>query len=228
MKLGIIPARGGSKGIPRKNMEVVAGKPLIQWTIENAKMSGMLDHFLVSTEDQEIGEYANKLGVQWWKRPALLSADEASTLSVLMDVVVHYPEEITTVVVLQPTSPIRSTSLIDSCIKCFIDNKLDSIATGFINKQTEYGKYQHYRRQDHKGFFCDDGNVYVIKAELIKNNDRIGKRYGGMIISKIENYEIDDVLDLKIVEYLIKNPLQDNGVSELQGEPKREFILLSN
>lgn len=209
-------------------MKVVAGKPLLQWTIEHAKMSEMLDHFLVSTDDQEIGEYANKLGVQWWKRPAALSTDEASTLSVLMDVVANYPERITSVVVLQPTSPIRSYGLIDSCIKCFFDNELDSIATGFISKQSEYGKYQHYRRQDHKGFFCDDGNVYVIKAEIIGNNDRIGKRYGGMIISKIENYEIDDALDLKVVEYLIRNNFQEKQVPELQREIQREFILLSS
>ena len=226
MILGIIPARGGSKGIQRKNMAVVGEKPLIEWTIGHAKSSKFLDHFLVTTEDSQIGRFSEGKDVEWWKRPPELATDEASTLSVLEDVVTNYPKDISAVVVLQPTSPIRSEKLIDTCIKFFLNNNLDSIATGFMDKDAPYGEFQHYRRQDYKGKFCDDGNVYVIKASLIKNKDRIGKRFGGLVISKEENMEIDDVLDLKKAELLIKNPLNGDKYTGLKKGSRYDFLSL--
>ena len=229
MILGVIPARGGSKGIPRKNMKLVAGKPLLLWTIEQAKKSKLLDDLLVSSEDKSIGNFAKKNVVRWLKRPVELSTDSASTLSVLEHVVLQYPQQIKTVVLLQPTSPIRSKDLIDFCINCFYKKNLDSLATGFICKNAEYGEQlQHYRRQDYRGRFCSDGNVYVIKADLLKNYDRIGKRYGGVIVSREENMEIDDLLDLKVVENLIKNPLKGRHLTGLRRGSKREFVLLSS
>jgi len=228
MILGVIPARGGSKGIPKKNMKIVAGKPLLLWTIEQAKKSKLLDDLLISSEDKSIGRFAEKNVIPWLKRPVELSTDNASTLSVLEHVVLQYPQQLKTVVLLQPTSPIRSKDLIDFCINCFFKNDLDSLATGFISKDAEYGEHQHYRRQDYRGMFCDDGNVYIIKADLLKNHDRIGKRYGGVIVSREENLEIDDLLDLEAVENLIKNPLKGRHLTGIRKGSRREFVLLSS
>ena len=91
MILGITPARGGSKGIPRKNIKEIAGKPLIAWTIEAAKKSKLLDKHLVSTEDDEIASVSRKYGSDVICRPMELATDEASTLSVLQHAIKNIP-----------------------------------------------------------------------------------------------------------------------------------------
>lgn len=200
MILGITPARGGSKGIPRKNIKEIAGKPLIAWTIEAARKSKLLDKYIVSTEDEEIGGVAKKYGAEVLYRPLELATDESSTLSVLQHAVQNIPCNI--VVLLQATSPIRRDELIDECIKEFLDNEYDSLATGFICKYVEYGMNE-LRRQDIQGFFYDDGNIYVIKADLIRKGDRYGKNIGKKIISGWENVEIDDEFDLWVADKIL-------------------------
>ncbi len=207
MILGITPARGGSKGIPRKNIQTIAGKPLIAWTIEAAQKSKLLNRYVVSTEDKEIAKISRDYGAEILNRPKELATDDASTINVLQHAVKHISCDI--VVLLQATSPIRRSGLIDECIKEFISNEYDSLATGFICKYVEYGKNE-LRRQDIKGFFYDDGNVYVIKADLIKKCDRYGENIGMKIISKWENIEIDDEVDFWIAEQILRdNKLND-------------------
>lgn len=200
MILGITPARGGSKGIPRKNIKEIAGKPLIAWTIESASKSNLLDRYIISTEDEEIANIAQEYGAEILHRPNELATDEASTLSVLQHAVENIPCDI--VVLLQATSPIRYEGLIDTCIKEFQDNQYDSLATGFICKYKEYGK-NALRRQDIQGFFYDDGNLYIMKSELIKKGDRYGENIGKKIISRWENVEIDDSFDFWITEKIL-------------------------
>lgn len=202
MILGITPARGGSKGIPQKNIKEIAGKPLIVWTIEAAKNSKLLDKYIVSTEDNEIATICRSYSAEVLWRPPELATDEASTLSVLQHVVAQIPCQI--IVLLQATSPIRSEGLIDECITEFLANDYDSLATGFMCKYIEYGK-NNLRRQNVKGFFYDDGNVYVIKADLIRKGDRYGKKIGRRIISRRENIEIDDEFDFWVAEQILKN-----------------------
>jgi N-acylneuraminate cytidylyltransferase len=200
MILGITPARGGSKGIPGKNIKMIAGKPLLAWTIEAAQKSKLLDRYIVSTEDKQIAGIAAKFGAEVLIRPKKLATDTATTLSVLQQAIANIPCDI--VVLLQATSPVRRPGLIDECIKEFIDNKYDSLATGFICKYAEYGK-NNLRRQDIKGFFYDDGNVYVIKAGLIIKGERYGSKIGRKIISRWENIEIDDEFDFWVAEKIL-------------------------
>lgn len=200
MILGITPARGGSKGIPRKSIKEIAGKPLIAWTIEAAKKSKLLDRYIVSTEDDEISGVAKKYGAEILYRPPQLATDEASTLSVLQHAVQNIPCDI--VVLLQATSPIRYDGLIDECIKEFLGNEYDSFATGFICKYVEYGKGE-LRRQDIPGFFHDDGNVYVIKAKLIEKGDRYGNKIVRKTVSREENVDIDDDFDFWLAEKIL-------------------------
>jgi N-acylneuraminate cytidylyltransferase len=204
--LGITPARGGSKGIPKKNIRPIAGKPLIAWTIEAAKESKMLDRYVVSTEDEEIAQVVREYGADVINRPIALATDEASTLSVLQHIVENLPCDI--VVLLQATSPTRRPGLIDECIREFKDNDYDSLATGFICNYIEYGKNE-LRRQDIKGFFYDDGNIYVIKTDLIKNGNRCGQKIGRKIISRQENQEIDDKFDFWIAEKILLDKEND-------------------
>ena len=199
--IGITPARGGSKTIPRKNIKGISGKPLIAWTIEAVKESKMIDRYVVSTEDEEIAQIVRGYGVEVLPRPSELATDEVTTISVLQHAIEQIPCGI--VVLLQVTSPIRRPGLIDECIKEFKDNDYDSLATGFICDYIEYGKNQ-LRRQDIEGFFYDDGNVYVIKADIIKNGDRCGKKIGRKVISRWENVEIDDEFDFWLAEQILK------------------------
>ncbi|MBF0385930.1 MAG: acylneuraminate cytidylyltransferase family protein [Candidatus Omnitrophica bacterium] len=199
--LGVIPARGGSKSIPRKNIKKIAGKPLIAWTIEAAKKSKRVDDFIVSTEDDEIAEVSRKFGAKVLPRPKNLATDTATTLSVLQQVLKEIPAE--NIVLLQPTSPARSKGLIDKCIKEFERGKFDNLGTGFICKFMEYGSYSK-RRQELKGFFYDDGNVYVIKADLIKNGKMFGEKVGRIFTSREENVEIDEEFDFWLAEQILK------------------------
>ena len=130
MILGITPARGGSKGIPRKNIKVLSGKPLIAWTIEAAKESKKIDRYVVSTEDEEIAEISRKCGADVIARPQELATDETTTISVIQHAIEQIPCDV--VVLLQATSPIRRPRLIDECVREFKDNDYDSLATGFI------------------------------------------------------------------------------------------------
>lgn len=202
MILGITPARGGSKGIPGKNIKVISGKPLIAWTIEAAKESKMIDRYVVSTEDEEIAEISREYGADVIARPQELATDEATTLSVLQYVIEKIPCD--SVVILQATSPIRRGGLIDECIREFIDNEYDSLATGFNCKYIEYGK-NNLRRQDIEGFFYDDGNIYVIKADLIERGERFGKKVGRKVTSRWENIEIDDEFDFWLAEQTLRS-----------------------
>jgi len=210
MILGITPARGGSKGVPRKNIRNLCGKPLLAWTIEAAKQSKLLDRYVVSTEDKEIAEVARKYGAEVIPRPPELATDEASTLAVLQHVLKEVPGA-DVVVLLQATSPIRNPGLIDHCIKRFLSVGADSLATGFMCKYVEYAspemRAQELRRQDIKGFFYDDGNIYIMKADLVRKGDRYGKKIERVILDKEQNVEIDDEFDFWLAEQALKKRL---------------------
>lgn len=206
MILGVTPARGGSKGVPRKNIRPLAGKPLIGWTIDAAKASRLLNRYVVSTEDAEIAATAVQWGAEVVQRPPGLATDEATTLSVLQHVLRLVPADV--VVILQATTPVRDPDLIDRCIQRFVDTQADSLATGFICKYVEYATQSaELRRQDIPGFFYDDGNVYIFKAELIRAGERYGKRIERMVIDREQNIDIDDEFDFWLAEQVLKERL---------------------
>ena len=208
MILGLIPARGGSKGVPNKNIKMINGKPLIVWTIERAKQSRLLDKIIVSTESEAIAKIARENGAKVLKRPEYLATDTASTQDVMVHALQNYPADI--LVLLQPTSPYRSEGLIDECICEFIKNEYDSLATGWICDYKEYGK-NTLPRQQIEGFFYDDGNVYVINAGNILKGDRYGVKIGRKIISRFEKAEIDDDYDFLLLEQILKKQ-EDEGI----------------
>ncbi len=201
MILGLIPARGGSKGVPNKNIKMIYGKPLIVWTIDRALQSHLLDEIIVSTDSEEIAAVARENGVRVMMRPAELATDTASTQDVMYYTLRKVPADI--LVLLQPTSPCRSEGLIDDCIRDFSENDYDSLATGFMCDYKEYG-CNTLPRQQIEGFFYDDGNVYVIKAENILKGDRYGKKIGRKLISRYENAEIDDLYDFWLLEKILE------------------------
>jgi CMP-N-acetylneuraminic acid synthetase len=205
MILGVIPARGGSKGVPRKNIRSICGKPLIAWSIDSAKQALLLDDFVVSTEDDEIRRVAESFGARVLRRPESLATDEATTVSVLQHVIAALGPQ--TLVVLQPTSPLRAPDLIDRCIRRYREFGADTLATGYLTKIQEYGSYDNVRRQDRKGFFYDDGNVYVIERKVIEAGRWSGDAVERFLTRREETYEIDDEVDFFLVEQLLQREL---------------------
>lgn len=202
MILGVIPARGGSKGIPKKNLQLVHHKTLIEWTIDAARQSQLLGRWIVSTEDHEIAEIAALHGAEVLDRPQHLATDTTPTLAVLQHALTKIDAEI--LVLLQPTCPIRSSGLIDRCIRQFQDTQADSLATGFICKFQEYASRNNLRRQDRTGFFYDDGNVYVLRAEMIRRGEQFGNRIEQVTLDREQNIEVDDWFDLWIAEKVLE------------------------
>lgn len=207
MNIGIIPARGGSKGLPKKNILEISGFPLIYWSIEAAKKSMLLDDFYVSTDDMEIAEICKKYGAKVLQRPSNLAKDDTTTLEVLNDIV--HKIDCDSVTVLQPTSPLRNHNTIDDCLNEFLNGDYDSLATGYYCKIIEYATHQNLRRQDINGFFYDDGNIYIINSILLKENSWFGKKICRKVIEKELNFEIDDITDFKIVKSLLNDRLSN-------------------
>jgi len=209
MILGITPARGGSKGIPRKNIQVVAGKPLIAWTIEAALRSKLLDEYVVSTEDEEIARIAARLGARVLPRPKELAEDHVTTIEVLQHVVDVLRPDV--VVLLNATSPVRGRHLIDDCIRTFLDTNADSLATGLICKYEAFREVAR-RRQDIEGFFYDDGNVYVIKSSLVREGKLCNSNLRHYHTSREENINIDEPFDFWMAGQVLLRRIEDGEV----------------
>jgi CMP-N,N'-diacetyllegionaminic acid synthase len=126
--VGLVPARGGSKGIPRKNLAPLAGKPLLTWTLEAADAARSLDRVVVSTDDEEIAELARQLGAEVLGRPPELAADGTP----MLDVVRHALGELGSVevlVVLQPTSPLRRAEHVDEAVRLLRETDADAVVS---------------------------------------------------------------------------------------------------
>ena len=201
--IGIIPARGGSKGIKNKNIKIFNKKPLIYWSIKSAKESKLIDDFYVSTEDKMIKKISLKFGAKIIDRPKNLAKDNTKTISVLKHAIKITKGE--AIVCLQPTSPLRPKGIIDSAIKKFKKYKVDSLATGRTLHNYEWGKYNNLSRQNLKGWFWDDGLLYLLSSKDILKNKWVGKKHYKFHVSKKFNLlECDDEIDLEILKKLVK------------------------
>jgi len=223
--IGLIPARGYSKGIPRKNLATLAGKPLIQYTFEAALGSKALDRVILSTEDKEIAELGKSFGIEVpFTRPKSLATDKASTWAVLRHALKwleghegHMPEVLVT---LQPTSPIRQSYHIDEAVREFQERDVDSVVSvtsvsehpyevvGFANgemfRPVKRPK-RIVRRQQYPPYFFINGAVYVTRSSLLlERNVGHGERVYGYVMDTAFSVDIDTPLDLQIAECLLR------------------------
>jgi len=205
--IAVIPARGGSKRVPRKNLLPLRGKPLIAYTIEQAKRSRLVDRVFVSTDDEEISIVARQYGAEVIERPPELSGDTASSETALLHVVdwlaerENYQPEV--LVFLQCTSPIRKESDIDNAIGAFLENQADSLFSACRFRkyiwQVQMGEaspinydYRHrWREQDFPHQVLENGSIFVFRTSLLKEQ---GNRLGG----KIAVYEMDELNSIQI------------------------------
>ena len=221
--LGIIPARGGSKGIPRKNIKLLYGRPLIAWTIEAASKSKLLDRFVVSTEDPEIAEISKAWGAEVLDRPAELAEDTVISREVIRHALEATGAAIS--VLLQPTSPVRDKSLIDRAIELFRQGGYDSLATGFMNPvYPPHG--QEHRRQDISETFVNDGSVVISTRDTIMNGSLFGQNPGIMVTDREQNVDIDEEFDFWLAERVLEKRLK--GKQDFQRPPTEQSIPAPN
>lgn len=219
--LGVIPARGGSKGIPRKNIVPVAGKPLIAWTIEQALKSKYIDRLILTSDDEEIIQVAREWGCDApFKRPAEFAQDNTSGIAPVIHAInqLHGYEY---VVLLQPTSPLRNVDDIDGCIKlcirqerdfCISLCKSDKPPTWMYHLNEEHdmspiinSEHQVLLRQDAEEIYLLNGAVYVANcAALLEQKTFLTPHTGGYIMPKERSIDIDTDLDLIVAKALLE------------------------
>ncbi|MCF7796634.1 MAG: acylneuraminate cytidylyltransferase family protein [Lentisphaeria bacterium] len=221
--IAIIPARGGSKGIPGKNIKLFNGKPLIAWSITYALSAGHVDQVLVSTEDDEIAAVAREFGAGVIPRPELLAGDTASTESAISHALEWLegqgvqPEK---VVLLQATSPLRPENSLDEAITHFDKGGFDSLLSlspthrffwrtrGDI-AEAEYDFLRRPRRQDmqlDEIRYVENGSLYIFtRQHFLKIGNRLGGKIGYVVFPEWYSMEIDTPLDFEILERMAKS-----------------------
>jgi len=218
--LAIIPARSGSKRLPRKNILNLAGKPLIAWTIESAIRSKYIDSVLVSTDSPEIAEISKKFGAQVpFIRPEYLSNDTADTISVIKHAIDNIPDQYDIIVLLQATSPLRNTDDIDGAIEqsdsdfkavvsvCPAEHPPlwsnilpdDLSMAGFIRPEIK-----NKRSQDLPTYYRLNGAVYVAELSyFMQQNGFMGPQTKAYIMDQKHSVDIDTEIDFRFCETLI-------------------------
>jgi len=221
--LAIIPARGGSRGVPGKNIRELAGRPLVAYSIEAALESEHVDRVVVSTEDEQIAAVAREWGTEVVPRPPELAADVAPTDPVLEHAVVYLEQldgyHADLIVLLQPTSPLRPPGLIDACVERLLDTQADSLLTVFQGhtffwRRTAEGLAANYdpvhrpRRQDippGQRYLLENGNVYVTRRHiLMEQHSRLGGKIEWQEMRAVDSIEIDIPFDFWLAEQIIR------------------------
>ena len=218
--ISIIPARGGSKGIPHKNIRLLVDKPLIAHSILDAQESKFIDQVYVSTDNLEIAEVSQKYGAEVIHRPKEIAGDTASSESAL----IHALSEIKKndispdlIVFLQCTSPIRTGTDIDNAIAKLRSENADSLLSvspshrflwqkvDGIAQSINYDYRRRPRRQDMQPQYVENGSIYIFKPWVLKElNNRLGGKVALFTMSEAARWEIDSPLDFEIAELLLK------------------------
>ena len=226
--LAVIPARGGSKSVPGKNIRLLAGKPLLAWSIEVAREVSEIDRIIVSTDDAQIASVGREFGAEIYTRPPHLATDEALVIDALKDLIEtlqskgEAPEWI---VLLEATCPLRTADDVRECLKVLADGGYDSVATF---REAELNPHRAWRlvdgvpevfipgaipwlpRQKQPKAYQLNGAVYVFRASLLAQEAQsilVGK-LGAVLMPRQRSQDIDDSVDFTIVEALLAKPNQ--------------------
>lgn len=221
----IIPARGDSKGIPQKNVIKFCGKPLITWSIEQAKSARFVRDIYVSSDSKDILKISKKAGAGTIKRPKRLAADTSPAEEALFHGLDYIQKlnnkKIDMVVFLQATSPVRTSGDIDNAIKLFISKKADSLFSACILEDFCIWRYQNKRpnslnfdykkrkrRQDKDPLYLENGSIYIFKPGILReSNNRLGGKIVIYTMSYQRSFEIDNPDDIEMCEYYMKKEI---------------------
>ena len=226
--LAIIPARGGSKGVPRKNLRPIAGRPMIEYTIEVAReVSHLFHRVIVSTDDQEIASIARAAGADVpFMRPDDLASDKSPTLPVMQHAVDFVEQQddinIDWVCLLRPTSPLRNADDIEGAVDVALNGETDSVISvvqvhavhPVLMKRIEDGRLLPFsveepegtRRQDLKpDAYMRNGSIYVTRRDVLMNDNSIwGQSIQPYVMPEDRSVGVDSEMDLKLATLLIE------------------------
>ena len=226
--LGLIPARGGSKGLPQKNVKSLLGKPLIAWTFEQSLASKYLDQVIVSTDDKEIASVSERFGVKVpFVRSEELATDEARMVDVVLHAINWFENNdriYDLIVLLQPTSPTRITGDIDNAIELLFKKGASSIISvcedGYpqflSNTLPEDGSMKNFVKDEHLGknrqelpqSFRINGAVYVVYSDYLKKEKEfLGNNTYAYIMPGNRSIDIDNMIDFKLAELILQESL---------------------
>lgn len=215
--LAVIPARGGSKGIPKKNIRLMYGKPLISYSINNAKNSHYITDVFVTTDSDEIAEVAEEYGAEVIKRDESLSSD-----LVTLDPVIYHAKNCAekiknkkydVVVTLQPTSPLLKVATLDNAIEYFIKGNFDTVISVINKPHLSWGKKENKivplyeerkNRQELPPQYFETGAFLIAKSDAVKINTRIGENVSVFEVPEEESIDIDDKNDWLLTENIMK------------------------
>ena len=225
--LAIIPARGGSKRLPRKNILDLAGKPLIAWTIEAALKSKYIDRVVVSTDDDEIADISKKYGADVpFMRPAELATDESTSVGVVLhalDVLKENNDNYNYIILLQPTSPLRSAEDIDKAIELLKVSKIDAVISVcktehsplWSNTIPDNGDLSNFlddtilnkRSQDLDQYYRLNGAIYLcnIQSLMKQNTFFLNKKVQSFVMERGVSIDIDDDIDFQFTQFMVNN-----------------------
>jgi len=228
--LAVIPARGGSKGIPRKNIKLLCGKPLLAYTADAALSSKYICRTILSTEDEEIASTGRALGLDVpFMRPVDLAQDNTPSLPVFQHALnallqtENYKSDI--VVILQPTSPLRLTNHIDEALEIFLNSDADSLVSivdvphnmnpysvmrlssdGYLSNFIEYDELNNLRQLKPSFVARNGAAIYICKAEnILKNGSLYGDKTLGYLMNRFESIDIDDEFDWYVAESILRS-----------------------
>jgi len=220
MIISIIPARGGSKGIPKKNIIDFCGKPLIAWSILQSKSTELIDEVYVSSDDDEIIDVSCKYGAKVIRRPKELATDFSTSEEALLHAIsiIESKVDIDLVVFLQAVAPLREIKDIEGALKGFRTQKVDSlfsavrledffiwrkISGGF--ESINYDYKNRVRRQDVEEQYVENGSIYIFKPSVLKKyNNRLGGKIGIYQMAYWKTWEIDTMEDKELCEWYFK------------------------
>lgn len=222
--LAVIPARGGSKRLPRKNILGLAGKPLIAWTIEASNKSKYVDRLIISTDDKEIMSVGERYGAQIpFTRPESLASDTASTNDVILHAIELIEEEYDIVVILQPTSPLRTADDIDKALEVFLKSGVSGVISVcecehsplWSNTLPKNGSLENFldskvlgkRSQDLPKYYRLNGAIYAFSiGEYLENRGAFyDQRAFGFVMPTLRSIDIDNELDFKLAEVILNS-----------------------
>lgn len=223
--LGIITARGGSKGIPNKNIRLVAGKPLISYSVEAAKSSQMLSDFILSTDSEEIANCASEYGLNTIDlRPSIYATDTARNIDVVIYEIKKYEQNhnitVDIVVLLQPTAPMRTSKDIDKALQIFHENEGQSLISvykaNFAHPQIMYylsnqrakpvlsDVKEINRRQEFRDVYVRNGALYIAtRNQLVLRENLIGENSLIYEMPRSRSINIDEPYDLELAEWMM-------------------------
>ncbi|MDX1799980.1 MAG: acylneuraminate cytidylyltransferase family protein [Marinobacter sp.] len=221
MNVALIPARGGSKGLPGKNIRSLAGKPLIVWSIEQALASRCVDRVIVSTDDPDIAAVSAEAGADIINRPSDLAGDTATSETAIehaLTVMEQNGQTVDQIIFLQCTSPLRRPHDIDDAFDHYTEKAADSLLSValshrfFWKKNTQgwgesinYDYHNRPRRQDMEQAYMENGSIYIFSSQHFRrHHNRLGGRVILHVMPEACAYEIDSETDFQIVELLMQ------------------------